>query len=165
MTLLSIEKATGQMIFMETNNQKFELQFKYHDLELLTGIKEESDYCVLNLKIKDAQTSGSILISDAKKIIDWFEGILLTERIDLTLFLPAYGLSFELVENKLTSKIIRITLDHGAATRGNGAYSLSSKAKRADFSQKIFTECNMDDIELQRTVNELKAELNSCIKR
>jgi len=153
------------MIFNGIHNQLIEFRLGYHDLEELTGIKEESDYRILYLEIEGIDMSMCFLISDVNKIIEWLEGLLLNKSIKSRLLTSDNQLYFDLLKNNLSSKVIRITYDNTIPVPGFGAYSLEPGQKKEDVFKKRFLECEMDNIELQKAVKELKIELTKSNKK
>lgn len=153
------------MRFNGIYNQTIEFRLEYHNLEELTGIKEESDYRILHLEIEEVGMCMSFLISDVKKIIEWFEGILLNKPIEPRLLTSYNQLYFDLLKNNLSSKIIRITYDDTTPVPGFGAYSLGPGIKKEDVFKKRSLKCEMDNIELQKIVKELRIELTESGKK
>lgn len=153
------------MIFNGINNQIIEFRLEYHDLEQLTGIKEKSNYRILYLAIEGINSSMCLLISDVNKIIEWFEGLLLNKSIEPKLSTLDNQLYFDLLKNNPGSKVIRITHDNTIPVPGFGAYALEPGQKKEDVFKRRFLDCEMDNMELQRIVRELKIELATSHKK
>ncbi|WP_299840307.1 hypothetical protein [uncultured Tenacibaculum sp.] len=114
----------------------------------------------INLGIDYHIWQKSILISDIKQVIKWFESLILNNMTQEIILINDKQLQFELLENNTSYKKIRITHDSSIPVPGLGGYSLSPGLKYEDVFKKLSIESEMNTSELQRIVDELTNELN-----
>ena len=149
------------MVFKGVDNQQVVFNLKYYDDSEITGYIAESEIIRLHLYLEIGETLShtSILISDVEKIIKWFERLSLNNLIEPKLLIMDNQFYFDLIENNLSSKIVRITYDTTVPVPGIGGYSLAPGYKYEDLFKKLYMECEIDNLELQRIIKELKTEL------
>ena len=149
------------MLFKGLNNENLHFDLAYTDYAKLTGYVGQSEITRLSLYLnyKNRQTASSILVSDVLKIIEWFENLTINKIVEQKILVFNKQLYFDLLKNNFDRKVIRITYDTTVPTSGKGAYSLSPGAKREHFSTIISVKCEMDNLEVERVVKKLKAEL------
>ncbi|WP_420572558.1 WapI family immunity protein [Kordia sp.] len=150
------------MIFKGLNHKHIDFSLEYFDQAELTGFYTQLEITGLSLylQIEDALTMTSILVSEVEKIINWFEKLLLNEPVEPRLLTMNDQFYFDLVENNSDSKLIRITHDNTVPVPGVGGYSLAPGTKKEDFFKKVFVDCEMNSMEIERVVKKLRAELD-----
>lgn len=149
------------MLFKGLHHKILHFNLEYWDDAELTGFNWQSEITRLSLHLSywNHSFGTSILVSEVWQIIKWFENLSKNTAITPKLLVLDKQLCFELLENHQNVKTVRITYDTTVPVPGIGGYSLSPGAKKEDFLDKVTIECEMDDIQLQRIIKKLTAEL------
>lgn len=155
------------MIIKGTNKSKFIFNLRFVVLSKVceqTGLtytdKPQLTSLPIDLGIDNHIWQKNILISDIEQIIKWFQSLLLNNIAQETILTNEKQLQFELLENNLNYKKIKITYDTTVPIPGMGGYSLAPGLKYEDVFNKQSIESEINTTELQKIVEELINEFN-----
>lgn len=147
------------MLFKGINNQSIEFKITNYQFPEITDCGYDSNWLMVFVKVKSnfgdwEATDPSLLVSDLKEIIEWFEKLSNNNQIDSdSLWFMEPNLEFQLIKNQSDLKTVRITFD------------MELRPKNPDNSKKYFVDCEMDNEELKRVVKELTKQLESFPER
>lgn len=139
------------------------LLFDRDEWELMTGFRTISEpyYNIgLKLEIGNLEVITSIFISDVKKMIDWFDSLLLNKLVEPKLLVLHSQLSFDLVQANSSFNIVRITYHGTIPVPGIGGRS----GYIDESLLKDFVECRMNTNELKKIIIDLKSELHCSLE-
>jgi hypothetical protein len=153
------------MIFNGINNQKLEFQLRLFDKdewELMTGLKTITEpYDIgLRLDMDNLEVFTSISVFDVKKMIHWFDNLLLNKSAERKVSVLHNQLSFDLIQNDSNFNTIRIVYDGTLPVPGIGGFSEHID----DSLQKDCIECKTDNENLRKIIIQLKDELHQSLE-
>jgi hypothetical protein len=140
------------MIFKGINNQSVEFRITNYQFPEITNCEYDSNWLLVYLKVKSdcgnwETVDPSLLVSDLKRTIEWFEKLsndIETDYDSLVFMEP--NLEFELTKKYADKKRIRITFD------------LESRHPNAKDDEEFYVDCVYNNAELKQIVSELKKE-------
>lgn len=163
-TVSDIQTETNQpktMIFKGINQEIFQFDLTYEDDATITGYIWQSEITRLRFHFQflDLNVKSTILVSDIKKAIAWFENLGNNKPVPSKVTIFNGQIYFELIEHHNFPKLIQITYDSQERSTINGAYSPSNGAKASGFAIKKSLQCSMDELELLNTAKKLNTAL------
>jgi len=140
------------MTFKGINNQTVEFKITNYQFPEITDCEYDSNWLLVYLKVKSdcgnwETVDPSLLVSDLKRMIEWFEELsndIETDSDSLVFMEP--NLEFELTKKIANKKRIRITFD------------LESRHPNAKDDEEFYVDCEFNNAELKQIVSELRIE-------
>ncbi len=153
-----IEKGIEIMKFVGINNQSVEIRITNYQFPNIKDYKYDANWLLIYLNVKSNvgnwnTIDPALLTFEVKDIINWFQGLLSNQIENKELFFIEPCLEFELIKNTENLKTIRIKFD------------LEFLPQNADDEKEYYVDCEMNNYELKKVIEDLKRELEKYPER
>ncbi|MBL4604457.1 MAG: hypothetical protein JKY02_01970 [Flavobacteriaceae bacterium] len=140
------------MVFNGINNQTVEFRVTNYEFPNNTTCEYDSNWLLIYLKVKSSfgnwkTIDPSLLTTEVKIIIEWFENLSKNNVIENGLTFLEPNLEFQLMKNQSNCKHIRMLFD------------LESKPKNHEKDKEYYVDFEFSINQLNKVVEDLKNEL------
>ncbi len=146
------------MIFKGVDNQSVEFRIVNYEFPKIGECEYDANWLLIYLNVYSKcgnwkTTDASLLTSDIKRIIKWFNDLSNNKPIEQNLSFIEPNLEFDLIKSQTDLKTIRITFD------------LECRPQSADDDKEYYVDFEMNKIELKKVAEELTNELEPFPER
>ena len=151
-------KITEKMIFKGVDNQSVEIRVTNYQFPKTLDCQYDSNWLLIYLNVKSKcgnwkTTDPSLLVSNVKRIIGWFNKLSVNEENETNLSFLEPNLEFDLIKITTDLKTVRII------------FNLESRPQNADDEKDYFVDCEMDNRALKQVAEELTKEIEPFPER